>query len=692
MESQSKNNSKEGKKIGKPFNASLRCRACFVSLDAFFRRLSTLIGRYSGVDLNIFSWLGSLSCLNFLIALVTGIILLVWYKPSVHLAYSSVPSLGRSTFLPLFIRSLHRYSSDAFVLLALLHSIRVFCGGKFTGGRYFVWVTGIIALVFGIVDGWLGYWLVWDEKAKQVALASAKLLDVVPVFLEPLSRTFLAEELLHSLLFFLVFFFHMLIPLAVVILFWVHVSRLNAPRFLPPLRTSIFFAAILVLLSILYPAYSAPKASLTAFESQTTVDLFFLFPLYFLQSLTPLQGWLAILGICVFLLLLPKVFLKKKGDSPYVMHSKCTGCEQCFQDCPYGAIQMISSNKKAGKVASISEDKCIQCGICVGSCDPAGIVFPLLKVVDARQNISKWLKHSPFERPFIGFICANSAGMDIEVDPETGICDEIYGYHFLPVTCVGWIHPALFEKARKNGAGGVVVIGCGRDDPFFRLGDSLAEERISGKRHPNLPEKVLEELPIRYYHYGSFSKEELIKKLDDFRSSQRKEEKLRSGPFQKSLSAILMAALIAVVIAGLSDVRKNLPVPNGGSLSLSISLSGKARKADKKVKEAAQAEKLLPHMRALSHKSRERLPIRVMVYLDGTLFHKKDYPPTGIFHDGESLAYERFLVKEGLHKVRVVVLSAPEGGERYTYSNTLKFIKGRNTVVVFDLKNGFRVY
>jgi len=54
--------------------------------------------------------------------------------------------------------------------------------------------------------GWLGYWLTWDERGKQVALGTARFLDALPVFADPLSRSFLADDTVNSLVFFIVFF------------------------------------------------------------------------------------------------------------------------------------------------------------------------------------------------------------------------------------------------------------------------------------------------------------------------------------------------------------------------------------------------------------------------------------------------------------------------------------------------------
>ena len=107
---------------------------------------------------------------------------------------------------------------------------------RVTGARWVAWVTGLALLGLLWVVGWLGYWLVWDQRAQQVALGSARLLDALPIFADPLGRSFLTDRSVNSLLFFVVFFVHMLLPLGMGVALWLHITRLSRPRFLPDRR------------------------------------------------------------------------------------------------------------------------------------------------------------------------------------------------------------------------------------------------------------------------------------------------------------------------------------------------------------------------------------------------------------------------------------------------------------------------
>ena len=95
-------------------------------------------------------------------------------------------------------------------------------------------LQNVIAGLQGIIDhAMVGHFVGYTASGSHRALARAGLLDVLPVFADPLSRSFLTDGGLNSLLFFMVFFFHMLLPLGMAALLWLHVARVSRPKFLP---------------------------------------------------------------------------------------------------------------------------------------------------------------------------------------------------------------------------------------------------------------------------------------------------------------------------------------------------------------------------------------------------------------------------------------------------------------------------
>jgi quinol-cytochrome oxidoreductase complex cytochrome b subunit len=94
------------------------------------------------------------------------------------------------------MRGVHRYASDAAVVAVAFHALRMFVQGRSWGPRTLAWVSGLILLFVTFVCGWTGFVMVWDVQGQVLAQAGARLLDVVPIFSEPISRAFTGERAL----------------------------------------------------------------------------------------------------------------------------------------------------------------------------------------------------------------------------------------------------------------------------------------------------------------------------------------------------------------------------------------------------------------------------------------------------------------------------------------------------------------
>ena len=232
----------EGTPQSVPFGASARTEHALPPApraEGLLRRLENgwlyldrLIEKFIPPTLNPFSQLGAMANTSLIIAVISGIVLLIWYSPSVHHAYESLEKIRTSSWLGQMMRSIHRYSSDGCLFFVLLHALRIVCQRRFTGPRWLAWTTGLLLLSLLWFIGWTGYWLVWDVRGQHAALGTARFIDRLPIFAEPLSRSFLTDQSMPSLLFFVIFFVHMLAPLAIGIGIWMHLMRVNRSKFL----------------------------------------------------------------------------------------------------------------------------------------------------------------------------------------------------------------------------------------------------------------------------------------------------------------------------------------------------------------------------------------------------------------------------------------------------------------------------
>ncbi|HID51256.1 MAG TPA: hypothetical protein EYP41_04355, partial [Anaerolineae bacterium] len=88
---------------------------------------------------NPFYHLGTLTIFLLIILVVTGVYLTVFYRPGSDRAYLSVLEMD-NTWLGSLMRTVHRYASDAIIIVAFLHAWKMLVSDRFWGGRWLAWV------------------------------------------------------------------------------------------------------------------------------------------------------------------------------------------------------------------------------------------------------------------------------------------------------------------------------------------------------------------------------------------------------------------------------------------------------------------------------------------------------------------------------------------------------------------------
>src|SRR5690606_36420515 len=141
-----------------------------------------------------------------------------------------------------------------------VRAVRMCAQGGSGGPRALAGGSGLVLLAVIFVCGWTGYVLVWDVHALLLAAEGARILDVLPIFSEPLGRTFVGERPLPGAFFFLNLFAHIALPIGVGLLVWIHVSRLARPVLLPPRRVLWGVVAALVAQAVMWLVGMAPEA------------------------------------------------------------------------------------------------------------------------------------------------------------------------------------------------------------------------------------------------------------------------------------------------------------------------------------------------------------------------------------------------------------------------------------------------
>ena len=114
------------------------------------------------------SWghtLGSAAFTAFIVQTVTGVILAMYYVPDPDKAYESIRHITDDLTLGWLVRGMHRWGASVFIILLFLHMGRVFLYGAYKYPRELNWIIGVLILVLGMMEGFFGYLLPWDQTA-----------------------------------------------------------------------------------------------------------------------------------------------------------------------------------------------------------------------------------------------------------------------------------------------------------------------------------------------------------------------------------------------------------------------------------------------------------------------------------------------------------------------------------------------
>ena len=476
---------------------------------ALWQRAETALDRVGGGGaMNPLRHLGALAFLCFWLLATSGIYLYAVLDTSATGAYRSIDDLARDQwFLGGWLRSLHRYAADAFVVTMLAHLLREFLLGRYRGFRRFSWLTGVPLLPLAFVAAIGGFWLNWDRLGQFSAVATAEFLDWLPFFGSPLTRNFIGVESVSDRLFSLFVFVHLGVPLLIVFAMWFHIQRLAHAEAFPPRRLAWTVTGSLIALALALPVMSQGPADLALAPATVALDWWLLFIHPLVEATSAGAVWLLLAGTLIALLALPFVpqVLRQSGPQriartaptpvAVVDPANCNGCRRCFDDCPYTAITMVPhpNGRRGRQLAQVDADLCASCGICVGACPSStpfrkgavlvtGIDMPQTPINALRERMESALARMPRDRPKWVVV-----GCDHGAQVASLEAADVAAFSLI---CTGLLPPSFVEYALRGGADGVLVAGCCEGGCAFRLGQRWTQARLHGLREPHLRRSV----------------------------------------------------------------------------------------------------------------------------------------------------------------------------------------------------------
>ncbi len=130
---------------------------------------------------SVFYYLGGMTLFFFLVQVCTGVLLMLYYRPSANEAFESVEFIMTVVPFGWLIRSIHSWSANLMVFFAVLHMISVFFLKAYRAPRELTWVSGAVLLFLIMGFGFSGYLLPWNQLAFFATKVGTDISGVVPI-------------------------------------------------------------------------------------------------------------------------------------------------------------------------------------------------------------------------------------------------------------------------------------------------------------------------------------------------------------------------------------------------------------------------------------------------------------------------------------------------------------------------------
>lgn len=130
---------------------------------------------------SVWYYFGGMTLFLFTVQVVTGILLLFYYRPSAEEAYESVRFLMAEVKFGWLMRSIHSWSANLMVFTAFVHLFSVMLLKAYRRPRELTWMSGVALLGLTLAFGFTGYLLPWNELAYFATRVGTEIVGVLPL-------------------------------------------------------------------------------------------------------------------------------------------------------------------------------------------------------------------------------------------------------------------------------------------------------------------------------------------------------------------------------------------------------------------------------------------------------------------------------------------------------------------------------
>ena len=208
-------------------------------VDARFPLTSSIKGHlteyYAPKNFNFWYFFGSLALMVLVIQIVTGIFLVMHYKPDASLnasgvpvAFASVEYIMRDVPGGWLIRYMHSTGASAFFIVVYLHMFRGLLYGSYRKPRELIWIFGTLIFLALMAEAFMGYLLPWGQMSFWGAQVIVNLFSAIPVIGPDLSVVIRGDFVVSDATLNRFFSFHVIaVPLILIGLVAAHIVALH---------------------------------------------------------------------------------------------------------------------------------------------------------------------------------------------------------------------------------------------------------------------------------------------------------------------------------------------------------------------------------------------------------------------------------------------------------------------------------
>jgi len=151
-------------------------RIGLAELEKFAKKKEVPVHRHT-----VWYYFGGMTLFLFLVQVATGILLLLYYRPSAEEAYESIQFLMTEVEFGWLIRSIHSWAANLMILTLFIHLFSALLLQAYRSPREITWMSGVGLLGLALAFGFTGYLLPWNELAFFATRVGTEIPGVLPL-------------------------------------------------------------------------------------------------------------------------------------------------------------------------------------------------------------------------------------------------------------------------------------------------------------------------------------------------------------------------------------------------------------------------------------------------------------------------------------------------------------------------------